>query len=123
MAGTLLVVDDDAETVRTFAGWLRLEGYEVRTAADGNEALGHVAGADAIIVDLRMPIVDGLSFLRQVRMQQNRVPVAIVTGDYLVEESLLAEFARLGAKVMFKPLWGDDLLTLAIGMLEENVRA
>ena len=119
MAATVLVVDDDTETVRTFGGWLRLEGYQVRTAGNGQEALMQIAGADAIILDLRMPILDGLGFLRQVRERHSRVPVAIVTGDYLVDESLLIEFRRLNAQVLFKPLWGDDLVTLATAMVEE----
>ena len=122
MALTVLIVDDDAEVVRTFADWLRLEGYQVRTAADGQEALRHLAGTHAIILDLRMPILDGLAFLRQVRERDSHVPVTIVTGDYLIEDNLLAEFERLDAQILFKPLWVDELVTLATTMVKESVQ-
>lgn len=121
MVPTVLIVDDDAEVVRTFAEWLRLEGYHVRTAADGQHALQHLRGTDAVILDVRMPILDGLAFLRKVREQESRVPVAIVTGDYLIEDSLLKEFERLDAQVRFKPLWVDELVTLATAMVEGKV--
>src|SRR5436305_1799048 len=82
MRGTVLIVDDDAEVIRTFADWLRLQGYETRTASSGEAALPQVHGVDAIILDARMPILDGLGFLRRIRAHDNHVRVAIVTGDY-----------------------------------------
>ena len=113
MNGTVLIVDDDPEAVRTFADWLQLQGYEVRTASDGEAALRQVRGADAIILDARMPILDGLGFLRRVRSEDEDVPVAIVTGDYMIDDSILNEFRRLNAQILFKPLWLDDLVALA----------
>jgi two-component system OmpR family response regulator len=107
--GTILVVDDDPEVIHTFRQWLELEGYQVRTASDGQAALLLTPGVDAIILDARMPVLDGLGFLRRLREQDVLVPVAIVTGDYLIEESMLAEFKELGARVMFKPVWVDEL--------------
>ena len=56
MRRTVLLVDDDPEVVRTFADWLGLQGYDVRTAADGEAAWPQVRGVDAIILDARMPI-------------------------------------------------------------------
>jgi DNA-binding response OmpR family regulator len=117
MKATILIVDDDAEVVRTFASWLRLEGYEVKTAADGEAALEHVQGVDAIVVDARMPILDGLGFLKRVRVHHQHVPVAIVTGDYLIDGRVLDEFHRLGARVAFKPLWVQDLVALATELM------
>jgi DNA-binding response OmpR family regulator len=108
-SSTILVVDDDPEVIHTFRQWLELEGYQVRTASDGQAALPLTPGVDAIILDARMPILDGLGFLRRLREQDMQVPVAIVTGDYLIEESLLEEFKRLGARIMFKPVWVDEL--------------
>jgi DNA-binding NtrC family response regulator len=113
MSGTVLIVDDDPEVARTFATWLQLQGYEIRTASDGEAALRQVRGADAIILDARMPILDGLGFLRRVRAEDEDVPVAIVTGDYMIDGSILDEFRRLNAQILFKPLWLDDLVALA----------
>ena len=113
MSGTILIVDDDPEAVRTFADWLRLNEYEVRTASDGEAAWPHVQGVDAIILDARMPILDGLGFLRRLRADGEDIPVAIVTGDYLIDDAVLNEFRRLDAQIVFKPLWLDDLVALA----------
>jgi CheY-like chemotaxis protein len=119
----VLLVDDDLEAVKTFSSWLRLEGYCIRTATDGEAALAQVPGADAIILDLRMPILDGLEFLRRLRQRSNGVPVAIVTGDYLIDEAVLNEFVRLNAQVVFKPLWVDELLSLTSTLVKQTATA
>jgi two-component system, OmpR family, response regulator MprA len=123
MSGTVLIVDDDPEVARTFATWLQLQGYEVRTASDGEAALRQVRGADAIILDARMPILDGLGFLRRVRAEDEDVPVAIVTGDYMIDDSILNEFRRLNAQILFKPLWLDDLVALAARLVNHTAPA
>jgi two-component system response regulator MprA len=123
MSGTVLIVDDDPEVARTFATWLQLQGYEVRTASDGEAALRQVRGADAIILDARMPILDGLGFLRRVRAEDADVPVAIVTGDYMIDDSILNEFRRLNAQILFKPLWLDDLVALAARLVNHATPA
>jgi DNA-binding response OmpR family regulator len=115
----ILIVDDDESVIQTFASMLRLEGYDVRTAAtaEGGLRLAEESRPDAIILDLRMPLVDGLGFLRRLRAQDGQnttpVPVAIVTGDYLLEEELSTELHELGAEVRFKPMWLEDLVGLA----------
>ena len=74
---------------------------------------------DAIILDLRMPLVDGLSFLRRLRAKdaQRATPVAIVTGDYFLEDEVSSELRELGAELRFKPLWLEDLVGLARNLL------
>ena len=123
MKGTVLIVDDDSEVITTFTRWLQLEGYRVRTATEGDDALRQVDGADAVIVDMRMPILDGLGFLRRVRTNHQRVPVAVVTGDYLIDEGVLKEFFQLNARVLFKPLWVDELVDLATALVDQQAPA
>src|SRR6266487_4879595 len=95
IASKILIVDDDEGVTQTFARMLRLEGYQVRTAVSAETGLREAADChpDAIILDLRMPLVDGLGFLRQLRAHdsggsQRETPVAIVTGDYFLEDSI-----------------------------------
>jgi two-component system response regulator MprA len=75
---------------------------------------------DAIILDLRMPLLDGLGFLRRLRAiaQQRETPVAIVTGDYFLDESVSSELQQLGAALKFKPIWLEDLVGLARMLLK-----
>jgi two-component system, NtrC family, nitrogen regulation response regulator NtrX len=119
--GVVLVVDDDEVTTATFARILRLDGFRTETALSVASALKIVDAApiDAIILDLRMPQADGLDFLRHLRLRSayRNVPVAIVTGDYLLDEPSQVELTELGAKLHFKPLWLEDLLALAHSMV------
>ena len=118
---TILIVDDDSAVAETFSRMLKLEGYEVATALDPEEGLqlAERLSPSAIILDMRMPIVNGLQFLRQVRASPNlaSVPVAIVTGDYFMGEPVMNELRSLGAAVRFKPLWLEDLVALARGLV------
>jgi two-component system response regulator PrrA len=119
---TILVVDDDEGVTQTFARMLRLEGYDVRTAMNAESGLREAdrSHPDAIILDLRMPLVDGLGFLRRLRArgEQRDTPVAIVTGDYFLDDQVSAELRELGAELKFKPLWLEDLVGLARHLLQ-----
>ena len=118
----ILIVDDDEGVTQTFARMLRLEGYQVRTAVSAETGLADAEAnpPDAIILDLRMPLVDGLGFLRRLRAHdhQRDTPVAIVTGDYFLDDSVSNELQELGAELRFKPLWLEDLVGLARNLLK-----
>lgn len=121
-AAKILIVDDDEGVTHTFARMLRLEGYQVRTAINAETGLREAEDShpDAIILDLRMPLLDGLGFLRRLRAHddQRSVPVAIVTGDYFLDDSVSTELRALGAELRFKPLWLEDLVGLARNLLK-----
>jgi CheY-like chemotaxis protein len=117
LAPTVLIVDDDRATADTFSQVLRLEGYEVRTAlsVEGGMRAVHASGADAILVDFRMPIANGVEFLRRLRACEGHrdTPVAVITGDYSLDDTLGTELEQLDARVVFKPLLADELVDLA----------
>ena len=114
---TILIVDDDRSVADTFARMLKLEGFEVATAinAEAGLELADSVRPSAIILDMRMPITNGLQFLRMVRAKPHLldVPVAIVTGDYFLSDPIQHELKSLGASIRFKPLWLEDLIALA----------
>jgi DNA-binding response OmpR family regulator len=114
---TILIVDDDRSVADTFARMLKLEGFGVMTAlsADAGFTAAQATTPDAIILDMRMPITNGLQFLRQIRSVPAlvAVPVAIVTGDYFLADPVQHELRSLGAAIRFKPLWLEDLIALA----------
>jgi len=118
----ILIVDDDPSVTETFERMLRLEGYHVVTALSAQAGLNQAerSNPQAIILDLRMPLVDGLQFLRTLRSRDGlaKMPVAIVTGDYFLDDAVARELESLGADVRFKPLWLEDLLALARHLLK-----
>jgi DNA-binding response OmpR family regulator len=122
---SILIVDDDEAVTQTFARMLELEGYAVRTAVNAETGLREAEAhrPDAIILDLRMPLMDGLGFLRQLRanVSQHDTPVAIVTGDYFLDDAVSNELRQLGAELKFKPMWLEDLVGLAKMLLEPRV--
>ena len=95
---------------------------QIRERADGTglEAMSDKTGAMHVCHQLRMPLVDGLGFLRRLRARddQRTTPVAIVTGDYFLDDSVSTELRELGAELRFKPLWLEDLVGLARNLLK-----
>jgi two-component system response regulator MprA len=112
----ILVVDDDPAVRSSLDRALRLEGYEVETAADGPAALQvlSLGSPDAVVLDLGLPGLDGLAVCRRLRSAGDDTPVLMLTArdavddrvqgldagadDYLVKPFALAELlARLRA--------------------------
>ena len=93
-----VLVCDDEELIRwSLVEHLRGEGYEVQEAADGEaciEAIGRSL-PDAILLDLNMPRMDGLTALRKMRELDIRAPVLVITAHGAVDSAI--EATRLGA--------------------------
>jgi len=123
-AGRLLIVDDDDATRETFARILMLEGYEVRIATNAESGLREIESGypDAVILDLRMPFINGLGLLYRLRTVEpdRRMPVMVVTGDQCLDDSIIDELHELGADVRFKPLWIEDLVDVARSLLKRR---
>lgn len=120
-AATIMIIDDDPGAVEVFEQILRLNGYRVCVASDAETGLVEIrrTNPSAVLLDLHLPMADGVELLRQLRgsAQQVPMPIAVVTGDYFVEESMAREIQELGARVHFKPLWEEDLLALVRELL------
>ena len=120
----ILIVDDDETVLQTFAKALSLEGYDVRVAASpliGLQEIGDSA-PDAILLDLRMPFVNGIGFLYRLRAQDayRHTPVAIITGDSCIDDPAMTELQGLDAEVRFKPMWIDEVVTLTRTLLAKR---
>lgn len=95
---TPIVVCDDEELIRwSLSSHLESEGYAVTTASNGKEALEKVAehGARLLLTDLKMPVMDGLTALRELRQSGSAIPVVVLTAHGGVEAAI--EATRLGA--------------------------
>jgi DNA-binding response OmpR family regulator len=107
----LLIVEDD-ELLRDALGAQRTQaGHRITTAADGAEALERLAlqGFDGVVLDLGLPLVDGLTVLRRLRQRLPALPVLILTARDGVEDRV--EGLNAGADdYLTKPFNRDELL-------------
>ena len=120
----VLIVDDDPAVGLTLSRMLEADGHQVireETATGGLERAGR-DHPQALILDMRMPGLGGLEFLRALRQTPGgaSVPVAVLTGDYFLKDEALAELGALGAVVRYKPLWLDDLAALMRELLDRS---
>lgn len=107
--GTVLVVDDDTSILDTVTAILSGEGYDVVSAASGQEALDAVARKHPLVIllDMRMPLMDGWAVARALRDQGIEVPIVVMTAA----ESAKRWADEVGAEgYLAKPFGLDDLL-------------
>ena len=109
----VLVADDDAATRELIAATLRASGYEVDTAADGQEAIARFArgGLDVVLLDAVMPRVSGVDACRTIKGLQGDdfVPVALVFAK--TDPRSRIEALKIGADAyVCKPLEQTELL-------------
>ena len=85
MSARILVVDDSASMRQMVSFTLRSSGYDVIEAVDGQDALDKVAGrqVDLVLTDQNMPRMDGLTLIRQLRVQDRfkRTPILVLTTE------------------------------------------
>ena len=79
----ILLVDDEVLAIIALEQSLLDEGFRVTTAFDGREALEHWRDGpfDALVTDLRMPVMDGNELIRRTRAQRPTLPVIVMTAD------------------------------------------
>lgn len=107
---SLLLVDDDAAFRHVMSGELRRLGYEVATAASGEEAIQRVAASepDAVLLDLRLPGIGGLETLRILNANAPAAEVILLTGHGSIDTAI--EAIRIGAfDYVVKPCPLDEL--------------
>jgi two-component system, response regulator RegA len=112
---SVLLVDDEEEFVKALAERLELRGFVVHLALNGEQALGWLQErkADMMVLDLKMPGMDGMEVLRRVRKAHPKLAVVMLTGHG--SEKDRDEALRLGAYVQ-KPVQIDQLVLLAKGL-------
>jgi DNA-binding NtrC family response regulator len=107
----ILIVDDEDEARLGLSKLLSVKGYHVLTASNGVEALEVLRNqpTSIIITDIKMPEMDGLTFLREIKKLIPGIKVVIITGYGEVETYL--EAMNLGAiEFLHKPIQFDDLV-------------
>lgn len=117
----LLLIDDDPAVSLTLARMLEFCGHEVTRIESAEAGLRAAVNAppDALILDMKMPEMGGLEFLKRLRTVAGLegLPVGVITGDYFLGEHVLQELGALGALVRYKPIRIEDLAALTAQIL------
>jgi DNA-binding NtrC family response regulator len=111
---TIVVCDDEELIVWSLQAHLQSQGFTVVTATNGEEALVAVAehGADLLLTDLKMPVMDGLTAIRALRQTGSEIPVLVLTAHGAVDSAV--EATRLGASGYLQKPFDVREVTLAI---------
>ena len=93
----ILIVDDEEGMRRLLGRILTREGYDTTTAANGADALRLVASErfDLVVTDIKMPEMDGLQLLQEIRQYEPSLPVIVITAYGTIENAVQA--LRAGA--------------------------
>jgi len=114
-----LLVEDEANMVRTLAKILERKGYVVDSASTGEEALRQLTERDydLVITDLNMPVMDGMQLLREMHARKIDLPTIVLTGHGTIQSAV--EAMKLGASdYLIKPCNPEELLLVAARLLE-----
>jgi two-component system response regulator AtoC len=110
MRSKILVIDDDRSICETLELYLTEEGYEVVTAATGTEGLNKFVetSPDVVILDIRLPDVDGFTILEDLRKEDENVKVIMITAHHDMDSTINA--MKSGAfDYIHKPVNVDEL--------------
>ena len=121
MPATVLVVDDERNILLTLSQALQLEGYHVELASDAKVALDVLAArpVDAVLMDVKMPDMDGLTALSKMRELKKELPVIMMSGHGTIDTAVKA--TQLGARdFLEKPISRDRMLLALKNALEHQ---
>ena len=120
-APTILIVDDDATVRHSYRAALRAVDCKTDSATNGEQALSamQVRPYDVVLLDLRMPGMDGIGVLKQMKQSWPESEVVIITGYPTVESA--REALQLGAcDYLAKPAAPDEVIDAARGAIRRK---
>lgn len=116
----ILIAEDEKSLNKILVSRLAAEHYSVDACFDGQEALDYLAGAeyDAVVLDIMMPVMDGLTVLRKIRARDKSLPVLLLTARDSIEDRVAGLDA--GANdYLVKPFAVEELLARIRVMLRK----
>jgi len=117
----ILLVEDEPSLLKIIERRLKEEGYSVDSAKDGREAENFINSAeyDCIILDIMIPIIDGLTLLRKMRLKKISSPVLFLTAKDTIEDRVIG--LDSGADdYLVKPFSFDELLARVRSLLRRQ---
>lgn len=125
MSKSILVIDDDLDIRESFAMVLDDAGYQVDTAATGEEGIEKERNKkyDLIFLDLRMPGINGIKVFQEIRKKNKETPIYIITAFHKDFFSELNEIAKKGEafELIKKPVRNDQILMIVKSIFEGPV--
>ena len=106
----ILIVDDEPEVIEILSEFLTLKGFDIIQASNGKIALDqfYAHHPDAAIVDMKMPVMNGLEFSRQILSKEKDFPIIIITA--YIKKYSKEDFLKSGVRaVLQKPLELDEI--------------
>lgn len=123
MARRILCADDEPELLNTLQILFRSAGYEILTAANGEEAVAkfreHKDTLDAVVLDLRMPGKDGISAAREIRSESEHIPIVALSA-YIEGEASVHKCMEAGFSAYTKKPFASDLFLKHLDDLIQN---
>lgn len=119
----VLVVDDDPQVLKLLRLNFEMEGYDVVSATNGEEALSLVRGdtPDVVVCDVMMPGIDGLEVVRRLRADPATVTLPLIVVSAKAQRGDVSEGLRLGADAyVTKPFDPSELLELVADLLAKR---
>ena len=113
----ILIVDDEHQISSRLETFFQRSGFETTIVSNGEQALqiAQTDDYDVILLDLKLPLKDGWTVLRELREQGNQTPVIVITASFIAPEELL----KMGANdCVEKPFKFRDLLTTVRRQIE-----
>jgi DNA-binding NtrC family response regulator len=119
--GSILIVDDDAVVRESLTKWFESEGYQVGAATGGQHALAMLEARswDVLLVDIKMPGIDGMELQSRVRSIDPNLPVILMTG-YATVESAIRALKNGAYDYITKPFDPDELVHLVNKAVEHR---
>lgn len=110
---SILIVDDNKETVKLYSALLELEGFQTIPAYDGYQALEILKNQtiDVVLLDIMMPEIDGIEVCRQIKSHPKTEGISIVMVTALSDPENKEQALKAGANgYLTKPVMVDDLI-------------
>lgn len=119
--GGILITDDDPDFVASLKDVFEEEGWKVHTCANGEQALHFIRenGASALILDLRMPVLDGLETYSRLKAEGFTVPTIIVTAYADQEPEAMEELNRLAVTGILRKPFEPSKIVEALRKIRE----
>jgi len=118
----ILVIDRELDIRKTLETLLRKEGYQVRSASGGDEAVDTFKSEpfDLVIMDINMPVTTGLKVMRNIKKLDEEIEIIVLTGSVSVYNTIQALRHNGAFDFLSKPLKGLDELTTTMKLALEK---